>query len=193
MSLTFLNLFCRFCAASERVQADMEPRPAFALVLLEAPEHVDRLLRRPDRMQRDVPPQLDRDVDLRLDHANLVRDGRRQVGVFRVALVGRDFGRVWDFERLVEADLADLTLRVPFEPVGQLGDESLDRDGSWESGEDEGERRVRSGGIVRRREERGVVRFFRRQLIWQLERDGVAEPRVQSCGKFAIVSLTDPG
>jgi hypothetical protein len=142
------------------MQADMEPRPAFALLLFEAPEHVDRLLWRPNRMQRNVPSQPDRDVDLRLDHADLVRDGGRQVGVLWVAFVGRDLGRVWDLERLVEADLADLTVRVLFESVGQLGEEGFDRDGSWESGEDEGERRVRSGWVVRRREERGVVRFF---------------------------------
>jgi hypothetical protein len=168
------------------MQADMEPRPAFALLLFEAPEHVDRLLWRPNRMQRNVPSQPDRDVDLRLDHADLVRDGGRQVGVLWVAFVGRDLGRVWDLERLVEADLADLTVRVLFESVGQLGEEGFDRDGSWESGEDEGERRVRSGWVVRRREERGVVRFFRRQSIWRFKRDGVAEPRVQSCGKFEM-------
>ena len=169
MSRTFLDLFRGFRATSKRMQADMEPRPALALLFLEAPEHVDRLLRRPNRMQRDVSPQLDRDVDLRLDHADLVCDGRRQVGVLRVALVGCDLGRVWDLERLVEADLADLTLRVLFQPVGQLGDESVDRDGIWESGKNEGERRVRSGRVFWRREERAVVRFFRRQSIWRFE------------------------
>lgn len=124
--LTFLDLLGRFWTATERVQAYMQLCPALTLLLLEPLEHVDCLLGRPHRMQTDVSPVADRDVDLCVDDADLVRDRSCEVGMPRVGLVCCNVRRVRDPEGLVEADFADLAGGKSLETEGELRDEGID-------------------------------------------------------------------
>lgn len=123
--LTSLDLLRRLGASAERVQAHVQLCPPIPLVVLEALQHFDSFLWRPHRVQADIAPVPDRDVDLRFDHSDLVRDRRGEVRVFRIRFVGGDMGRVRDPERLVEPDFADLSCGILLQPARKLIDKRV--------------------------------------------------------------------
>lgn len=200
--LTPLNLFRRFGARAERVEADIDrlERVVFAFQAL---QELDRVARAPDAVLRHVAVHPDREPELGLDDAQLVRDWGREVRVFRsrrrTGPRGTTQSGVWEFERLVEADLADKARRVLDEVSFERLEERVDRDGLGERLEHGRERRVRTSlpvvVIVVRRRRRGeqarVVFLFRWESVSRCERDWMREPRVQACEEISRAQLRE--